>query len=473
MSFFDVVLVGGGHSHVQVIKDWSKSLQALSFPQNTFPSPPKICLISESSLAIYSGMLPGVVSGFYAQSEAEISLAPLCEHFGVTFIEGKVEDVEGGRVLVKRSGVGCGASEWVAAKVVSLDVGSMTLGAVGDVERFSIPTRPISVLTARVDNRLKELMASGTASPRLVVVGGGVAGIEISFSLAAKNRAAGNTTPVVVVDAGPSLLKGSTELTRSIIKKAMEEHRIVHMPGKRALAVSAGGDLTLQDVVTEAVEPLHYDILVWAGGARPHDFMAMAPASDARPERDARGFLKVADTLQSVTHPSVFGAGDCVTMVEQPEGFPPKAGVYAVRQGPILTRNILRYLAGGNSGDLLERYAPQKEFLSLINLSDGTAIGSKHGIAFAGEWVMDMKDWIDREFMNLFKVGHVAKGGRSPVESPEDDVVQDPKRAAEALKRGPAERGTGFATQWAILGRMAKDEHYTAQVVEWVVQTMV
>ena len=33
---------------------------------------------------------------------------------------------------------------------------------------------------------------------------------------------------------------------------------------------------------------------------------------------------------------------------------------------------------------------------------DGKAIGTKFGIAFAGNWVWKMKDHIDRSFMKLF-----------------------------------------------------------------------
>ena len=62
----------------------------------------------------------------------------------------------------------------------------------------------------------------------------------------------------------------------------------------------------------------------------------------------------------------------------------PKAGVYAVRQGPYLTDNLLASLRGAP----LKTYRPQSDFLTLLNLGDGTALGAKAGLSIEGRWVM-------------------------------------------------------------------------------------
>lgn len=114
-----------------------------------------------------------------------------------------------------------------------------------------------------------------------------------------------------------------------------------------------------------------------------------------------KGYFKVNECLQSASHPNVFGGGDCVSIdkysnSERP--FPPKAGVYAARSGPIIAKNVTALLKGEN----LRPYVPQTKFLALLMTGDGKAIGTKFGIAFTGKWVWKMKGYIDVGFMSLF-----------------------------------------------------------------------
>ena len=110
------------------------------------------------------------------------------------------------------------------------------------------------------------------------------------------------------------------------------------------------------------------------------------------------GYFKVNDFLQSTSHPNVFAGGDCITMESYGKGFPPKAGVYAVREGPFIAKNINAYIRG----EPLHQYVPQKGFLALLMTGDGISLGTKYGIAFSGKWVWELKDYIDSSFMKLF-----------------------------------------------------------------------
>ena len=103
--------------------------------------------------------------------------------------------------------------------------------------------------------------------------------------------------------------------------------------------------------------------------------------------------------MQSTSHPNVFAGGDCVTMedyVDKP--YPTKAGVYAVRAGPIIAENVVHYI----KHEPLKQYVPQKTFLALMMTGDGKAIGAKYGISFVGKWVWKLKDYIDSGFVKLF-----------------------------------------------------------------------
>ena len=135
------------------------------------------------------------------------------------------------------------------------------------------------------------------------------------------------------------------------------------------------------------------DALVWVTGA-----VSQPIFTASRLPTDERGFLRIRSTLQAQGHDNLFGCGDCATLIDYPAT--PKAGVYAVRQGPLVTDNLRAALAGRP----LRPYRPQRDFLTLLNAGDGVALGAKWGRSLQGRWVMTLKDRIDRRFMRRFQV---------------------------------------------------------------------
>jgi len=108
--------------------------------------------------------------------------------------------------------------------------------------------------------------------------------------------------------------------------------------------------------------------------------------------------VRIEPTLQVVGHPDLFAVGDCASSDAWP--WMKKAGVYAVRQGPVLDANLRALLTGRP----LRAYRPQRDFLTLLNLGERRALGSKWGFAVEGGWVFRLKDRIDRGFMRRFQV---------------------------------------------------------------------
>ena len=127
------------------------------------------------------------------------------------------------------------------------------------------------------------------------------------------------------------------------------------------------------------------------------DYIAWAPDANAAllalgKAVDGAGFVRVTPTLQVEGHANLFAAGDCAAMIHAPR---PKAGVFAVRQAPVLAAN----LAAGLSGAPLRPYVPQGAYLKIISLGHRSALAEWRGMTLRGRWLWQVKDRIDRRFM--------------------------------------------------------------------------
>lgn len=366
----DLVLVGGGHAHVQVVK-----MLAMNGPPDL-----RVTLVSENSTAIYSGMLPGCVAGLYQPSELEIELRPLARWAGARFIEAAVASIDPKAKVVRFHD-----RPELSFDVLSIDVGSTTRGAdIPGVREHALATRPIGELMRKIETFERENPELKRA-PQVVVLGGGAAGIELSFGFFHRFKKRFGNCHVTLVDRSETPLLERGSWTSSLVQKTMAEKGIARRLGVDAQKVEAG-KLHLSDGGV-----LPFDLLVWAGGGAPPKLAGASGLALCE-----EGFIKVRPTLQAAGFENIFAAGDCITI----DGYPklPKAGVYAVREGPYLARNILAHLTGAT----LTPYVPQRNFLALLMTGDGSAIASRNSLAARGTWVWRWKDHIDRRFMNMF-----------------------------------------------------------------------
>ncbi|MDZ4369399.1 MAG: FAD-dependent oxidoreductase [Afipia sp.] len=369
----DVVLIGGGHTHIQVMTAFAAS-----------PEPGmRLVLISEQPEAAYSGMLPGHLSGLYRRDEMQIDLVALAVATGTTLIQARATGID-----LDRRQVLCEGREPVKYRLLSINVGiTPDLSAIAGAERHGLAVKPISSFLNRFDAVLGAAADSGRLRD-IAVVGNGAAGVELAFALAARLRGTGQTHPsrnITLIGSGPVVSKLNSGV-RCRVRSALDRHGIARRDGVRIVAIDADA------VVTADGERITADTVFISTRARaPHWLGATGLALTPN------GSIATAPTLQVAARDDVFAVGDCAEILGHPRE---KAGVFAVRQGPVLARNIRARWCG----EALETHRPQTDYLIILMTGDGRAItGRGHWLAAEGRWVWWLKDWIDRRFIDRFK----------------------------------------------------------------------
>ncbi len=363
-----LVLAGCGHVHLTVLVNIPRFI-ALGH---------RVTVISPSPFHYYSGMGPGLLGGAYRPEEVRFHIQKTAEDRGAEFVAGKVVRIEPeARRLVLDSG------ETVSYDVVSFNTGSFVPVAIPEgpaPEIFAV--KPIERLW-EARERIQQLCRENTF--RLLVVGGGAASVEMAGNAWRAVQQAGGRAEIEVLS-GRALLSRFHPRAR---KKALESFR------RRGIAWQEDQfivDFVPRGVVSREGERFLCDAVIWAVGIRPSPVFA---GSDL--ETDETGALLVNRYLQSVSFPTVFGGGDCIGFSPRPLD---KVGVYAVRENPILFRNLMAALTGRP----LAAFRPQRHYQLIFNLGDGRAISCRRSLVWSGRSAFRLKDRIDRRFMRRFQV---------------------------------------------------------------------
>lgn len=360
----DLVLLGGGHSHALALR-----MLAMQPPAQT-----RITLISPDTLTPYSGMLPGLLAGHYSLEETHIDLARLCQWAGARFVRGRACQLDPHR---QRLTLSDGSA--LDYDVLSIDIGSTpALQQVPGAAEYAIAVKPVADFRQRWQHWLDRAQAGS----RIAVVGGGAGGSEIILALATA-LARRNLPADLHLICASTLLNGYPRRLQRLLRTHLRQRRITLHEHSRISKVDAGVLHTEQ-----GTQP--FDVLFWCTGASGADWLQQTPLA-----LDNSGFIRCRATLQSVNFDTVFAAGDCAAVAPWSV---PKAGVYAVRQAPVLAAN----LRAACLGQALKPWRPQRRFLSLLALGDGTALGSRGPLTLSGSWVWRWKDRIDRRFMAQF-----------------------------------------------------------------------
>lgn len=370
-----LLLVGAGHTHALLLRKWTRQ-----------PVHADVVVVADQPHSTYSGMIPGVLAGDYPAGAARIDVAALARRAGARFHQARATRIHAD---ARRVELDDGTTlDWDLA---SLDVGSTLRGLDGPgVRKHAAATRPIAGLAAGIEERLSRLRV---ARPRIAVVGGGPAGVEIAFSLEAGLQARGRPSEMLIVCARDGLLPSYPPRARRLLAREADARGISILERPQVRFADSEG-LGFESGRLDA------DLVVWATGPASVDFIANSPLP-----HDRHGFVLVENTLEVVGIHGLFAAGDCATLEARLDLA--KSGVHAVRQAPVLEANLRAFVAGAP----LSSWRPQRDSLSLLNLGGHRALAVKWGLAAAGRLPWKWKDRIDRSFVASFRDDQGADSG--------------------------------------------------------------
>ena len=356
-----LILVGGGHAHLhcleqlntESIKDW------------------RVVLISSSVHQYYSGMFSGYTEGFYSLDDIRIDLERLCEKIGAVFIVDQIVSVDAeAKQLAGAHG------KVYDYDLVSFDIGSTTAIPEGFEEQIS---------TIKPNFHFPEQLMRIREADYPVSVGGGASGVELAFSIHAWRKQQQLPLNLVLLSSRP-LLSGQGSRVAKSIEAIADRKALSFFTGDKVREVNA------DNVLTQNGHSFPQTDVLWLTGPSSSGLFKSSGIST-----DRAGFLLVNNQLHSVEYPEVFGAGDCVSI----EDFPtlPKNGVYAVRQGPILWRNLKNKI----NGEELKSFIPQKRFLSILSTGNGETFLIYGRLLLHGKLPWFIKVALDRQFMKRFQ----------------------------------------------------------------------
>lgn len=361
----DLLLIGGGHAHALLLKMWGmKPLPGV-----------RLTLVNPDPTAPYTGMLPGFVAGHYEQDEVEIDLVKLARFAGARLILGHVEglDLKAGRASV------AGRPD-IAFDIASLDIG-IASGQPRTVagETALWPAKPMPRFAQGWQAHLDHV-AAGNCPATAAVIGGGVGGVELAMAMAHRLRNLSPTARVTLIEASDQILPLAPPSLRRTLARKLKDLQIDVRTGSKVDRVEG------QIAHLANGQTIEASFFASVAGAVPARWLEQTGLS----LKD--GYIRVDRALRSISHDTLFAVGDCAHMDLSPR---PKAGVFAVRQAPILFANLQAALSGGR----LRPFHPQGDYLKLISLGTKAAVAEKWGISLNLPGLWAWKDQIDQRFL--------------------------------------------------------------------------
>lgn len=360
-----LVLLGGGHAHVEVLRRFARSpLTGVD-----------VTLINATRHTVYSGRLPGLVAGHYGWRACHIDLAVLSRQSRAHLLR----DIAIG-IDLERKSVRCADAVEVPYDIVSIDVGSVPNLPALQQASHDLPVRPVERFLAAWDGLIYE---AGERPLHIAIVGAGAGGVELCLAMQHRLRQRAPRYPArfTVISAAAEILPDHAGSVRDRFDKVLRARGVEVKRGSRVVGADERG------LLLEGGEHVHADKVIWVTGPAAPRWLG-----ECGLRTDANGFVVTDDCLRSLSHPEVFAVGDLATTVNRVW---PKSGVYAARQGPPLAENLRLVLRGHPP----RTFEPSALALHFVSTGDRNAVASLGAVSVEGPWVWRWKDWVDRQFM--------------------------------------------------------------------------
>ena len=362
----DLVFLGGGHAQIAAIK---------SFAMNPVAGL-RLTIVTAHIRTPYSGMLPAYVEGVWDDDDLHIDLAHLAQFSGARLIVAPCTgiDADGHKLMFDDRPP-------LHFDILSINFGGQPdLGAIEGAADHVIPVKPIAEFQKAFD----DLLTAGLPN-RLAVIGGGAAGCELALALNKRWRDHGASPQMTLYSRSTRLMPQMAPRASHLMFGALLDAGIKLQLGRSVDKIDAGM-IRFGDNTSDA-----FDACFLVSAVRPPRWLSTTSLA-----LDDSGFIAVHPTLQSKSHANIFAAGDIATISGSPR---PRAGVFAVRAGPVLAKNLRKYL----HGHALKCWSAQKRYLAIIGTADNGAIASWGQFGFKADRFLALKYWIDRRFMSKYQ----------------------------------------------------------------------
>ena len=364
----DLILLGAGHSNIEVLRKFGKSpLDGL-----------RLTIINNSYYSTYSGMVPGYLQGIYKWEEINLDLVKLCKVYGHRLIIGSITKINTNSksiFLVNRP-------------PVNYDLLSINLGIKSDsskikgAEKHCLKLKPISSIKENFDKLFK--FNKINKKNNIIIIGAGAAGFEVALALKENLKKMNIQNKIILLSKNSSVLNKFNKKAEIIAKKTLKKNNVIFK------CFAEVEKVTNEYVSLKNGEKIFGKLPILATNSGPVDLLKKSnlPLNE-------NGSIIIEKNLLVSENKHVFSSGD---IAEIKGHHLPKAGVFAVKQGKVLAKNIRKLLLNQR----LKSYNPQKSYLSIIGLSYGQALAIKSVFSIKGSILWYIKKFIDKKFIKKY-----------------------------------------------------------------------